>query len=420
MSSTRAANAASTTPFTVNGHTYHPPPKPVVVVCIDGCADEYLSTALARGRMPRLAELARGGWRGMVRGALPSFTNVNNAAIIAGAPPAVTGIPGNFFLDPETGEEVMMNSASYLRCDTILAAAAKAGRRVAMVTAKDKLRNLLSRDLEGIAFSAEKADEATEATHGVGEVETLVGRPTPEVYSGDLSLFVLEAGAALLETGRADFLYLTLSDYVQHKHAPDEEPALAFHAALDAQLGRYVDAGAVLGITADHGMNGKTAADGTHNVIWLQSLLDEQFGAGNRVICPITDPYVVHHGALGGYVVVHLADPERAGEIGHWVLQRPGVTEVHDRQSAAQELELPADRLGDLIVMSARDHVIGKRPEDHDLSLLGGRLRSHGGRYAEMVPMILSIPLDAERRNHMQGDPRSFELYSLLLAGVPA
>ena len=118
--------------------------------------------------------------------------------------------------------------------------------------------------------------------------------------------------------------------------------------------------------------------------------------------------------------MVHLADPKRAGEIGHWVLERPGVTEVHDRQSAADKLELPADRLGDLIVMCARDHVLGKRPEDHDLSLLGGRLRSHGGRYAEMVPMILSIPLDAERRNHMQGDPRSFELYSLLLAGVPA
>ena len=53
--------------------------------------------------------LARdGGYdRGMVRGALPSFTNVNNAAIVTGMPPKVTGICGNFFLNPETGEEVI-------------------------------------------------------------------------------------------------------------------------------------------------------------------------------------------------------------------------------------------------------------------------------------------------------------------------
>ena len=51
---------------------------------------------------------------------MPSFTNVNNAAITTGMPPEVTGISGNYFLDPETGEEVMMNSSKYLRCETIL------------------------------------------------------------------------------------------------------------------------------------------------------------------------------------------------------------------------------------------------------------------------------------------------------------
>lgn len=402
----------STTPFEVAGRTYHPPARPLVVVCVDGCADEYLSEALARGRMPALAEVISGGYRGLCRGALPSFTNVNNAAIVCGAPPSVTGVSGNFFLDPETGDEVMMNDARFLRSDTILAAAARAGRKVAMVTAKDKLRGLLSGGLDGIAMSAEKAGP---------EGEALVGRPTPEVYSGDLSLFVLDLGAALLEEGRADFLYLTLSDYVQHKHAPDEEEAIAFYAAMDERIARYLAAGAAVGLTADHGMNGKTSVGGEHRVIWLQSEMDGAHGDGaGRVILPITDPYVVHHGALGGFGVIHLSDPSRSAEVAAWALGLPGVTEAYTRPVAAEKLELPADRIGDVVVLAARDHVIGKSPQDHDLSLLGGRLRSHGGRYEEMVPLVLSTPLSADQRAWVQGDPRSFDLFALLCSEVPA
>ena len=123
----------ATKPFSVNGRTYRPPPRPLVVICIDGCADDYISESLSRGQMPVLAQMLRTGYRCLVRGALPSFTNVNNASIVTGVPPSRTGISGNFFLDPETGKEVMMNSSKYLRCETILAAASSSGRKVAMV-----------------------------------------------------------------------------------------------------------------------------------------------------------------------------------------------------------------------------------------------------------------------------------------------
>ena len=164
-------SSISTSPFSVNGRTYAPPPRPIVVICIDGCADDYLSATIARERMPNVQRMSVDGYRGMARSALPSFTNVNNACIASGAPPTITGISGNFFLDPETGDEVMMNAASYLRCGTILAAAAQAGRRVAVVTAKEKLRDILSHNLKGIAFSSEKADQATLETHGIDDVE---------------------------------------------------------------------------------------------------------------------------------------------------------------------------------------------------------------------------------------------------------
>ncbi len=414
----------STTPvsttFSVNDRTYNVPARPIAVICIDGCGDEYLSTSIAQGRMPNVARIAKTGYRGMVRGALPSFTNVNNSAICTGLPPAGTGIGGNFFLDPDTGEEVMMNSAKFLRADTLLAAAAKAGRKVAMVTAKEKLRDILSKDLDGMAFSAEKANQAEEATHGISNVEEVVGHKTPEIYSADASLFVLRAGVALVEKGLADFLYLSLTDYMQHKYAPEEPESLDFYEAMDTEIGRLLELGAIVGATADHGMNAKNTLDGEPNVIYLQSLLEKQFGEGIKVICPITDPYVVHHGALGSAVTVHLPENLDVAEVAKWVLEKEGITEVYDRETAALKMELPADRIGDLYVLSARDVVVGRTPEDHDLSQLGGKLRSHGGRYEEMVPMLLSEPLAGEYVARAAGDPRNFDIFEFTCNGGQA
>lgn len=413
-------SSISTKPFSANGINYTPPPRPIVVICIDGSADEYLDINAANGRLPNLQQMSKKGYRGMVRGALPSFTNVNNSSIVTGVSPAVHGISGNFFYDAARDQEVMMNSAEYLRADTILAAAANAGRKVAVVTAKEKLRDILSHKLNGIAFSAEKANLAQKATHGIDNAEQVVGYPTPPIYSADASLFVLRAGVALIKAGLADFLYLSLTDYMQHTYAPEAEASLAFYEAMDAEIGKLVEAGAVVGATADHGMNAKVKADGSPNVIFVEEILEAQFGPGFRVICPITDPYVKHHGALGSYVVVHVQQKEKLSEIKEWLSLQPGITEVHDRKTAVRLLEQPEDRIGDLVVMSARDVVVGRRPKDHDISALDGTLRSHGGRYEEMVPLILSHPLRKEYAMKAAGDPRNFDVFDFTINGTIA
>ncbi len=408
----------SSTAFSANGRNYSPPSRPIVVVCIDGSADEYLDVTAAHGRMPHLQKMTVNGYRGFARAALPTFTNVNNAAIVTGRPPEVTGISGNYFLDPETGEEVMMNSSRFLRCETILAGASAAGRKVAMVTAKDKLREILSHGLKGIAFSAEKADQTTQEVHGITGVPALVGRPAPKIYSADASLFVLDAGVALLESGQADFLYLSLTDYMQHKYAPEAPESMDFYAAMDERFGKLLELGAILGLTADHGMNGKNQENGEPNVIYVESLLTEKFGEGIKVICPITDPYVLHHGALGSFVTVHLPENCNVGEVAAWLQSHPGITEVYQRTEAARLLELPEDRIGDLCVLSARDVVVGRTPAQHDLAALDGGLRSHGGRYEEMVPLIISHPLTGGARRQVGGDVRNFDIFDLVCNGT--
>ncbi len=425
-----------TVSFAVNGRTYAPPARPVAVICLDGSADEYLDAAIARGRMPHLQRIGTRGWRGFARAAMPTFTNVNNSSIVTGVPPSVHGIGGNFFYDTSVGQEVMMNSSKFLRVGTIFPAAQAAGRKVAVVTAKEKLRDIFASGLiplGGIAFSSEKAVHAQLATHGIADVEALAG-PTPAIYSGDASIYVLKAGVELLKAGRADFLYLSTTDFMQHKYVPEAPEALDFYAAIDVEIGRLLDLGAVVGVTADHGMNAKQRPDGSPEVIYLESELAEKFGDGFRVILPITDPYVVHHGALGSFAQVHLptagsstdtastdtASTVTASAVIDWLLSRSGITEAHPRDTAARLMELPADRMGDLVVCSGRNVVLGRTPAYHDLKAIEGGLRSHGGRYEEMVPFVLSEPLRPAYAAKALGDPRNFDIFDFTCNGTTA
>lgn len=396
----------------VNGHTYQLPARPTVIVCIDGCEQEYINLAVQAGVAPFFASLAARGTVLTGDCVVPSFTNPNNLSIVTGVPPSVHGICGNFFYDAEAGEEVLMNDARYLRAPTVLAAAAQAGAKVAVVTAKDKLRALLGHGLRGICFSAEKADQATLEEHGIDDVLARVGLPLPSVYSADLSEFVFAAGVALLKSDRPDLMYLSTTDYVQHKHAPGTPGANAFYAMIDGYLSDLQALGAVIGITADHGMNAKTDALGKANILFLQQVLDQRFGAGaTRVLLPITDPYVAHHGALGSYATVYLPAGTDASAVHQAIAALPGIELVLDKRDACERFELPADRIGDMVVVSDRLTVIGTTPARHDLSGLDVPLRSHGGLSEQKVPLLFNRPL----ANLPTGRLRNFSVLSLAL-----
>jgi len=386
----------------VNGRRYRMPSQPVVVVCVDGCEPDYLAQAVAAGVMPYLKTVLAGGTAVIADCVVPTFTNPNNLSIVTGAPPSVHGICGNYLWDPETNTEVMMNDPKWLRAPTLLATLADAGARVAVITAKDKLRKLLGKNLKGICFSSEKADTTTLAEHGIEGVVDLVGKPVPSVYSADLSEFVFAAGVRLMETQRPDVMYLSTTDYIQHKHGPGTEGANAFYAMMDGYLAQLDAMGCVIAMTADHGMNAKTFMDASPYVIYLQDVLDGWLGAGvSRVILPITDPYVVHHGALGSYATVHLPASVAVADVAARLMALQGIESVLTRAEAAARFELPPDRIGDLVIVSERSVVLGTAKAKHDLSGLDAPLRSHGGVSEQRVPLIMNRPvaqLDSTRR----------------------
>ncbi|MBN3762895.1 phosphonoacetate hydrolase [Burkholderia sp. Ac-20365] len=384
----------------VNGRLYQLPAKPTVVVCVDGCEYDYLEAAVKAGVAPYIGKMLSEGAAFKADCVIPSFTNPNNLSIVCGVPPSVHGICGNYFWDPQAndgkGAEVMMNDPAYLRAPTLLAAAADAGAAVAVVTAKDKLRRLLGNKMTGICFSAEKADKVTLEENGIDEVLDLVGLPVPDVYSAGLSEFVFAAGVRLAQTRKLDLMYLSTTDYIQHKWAPGTEGANAFYAMMDGYLAQLDALGWVIGLTADHGMNAKhDPQTGEPNVIYLQDVMDEWLGArAARVILPITDPYVVHHGALGSFATIYLPADANARQ----VIERLGglkdIEVVLDNKAACERFELPNDRVGDIVVVSKKNTALGTRREEHDLSGLTVPLRSHGGISEQVVPLIFNRRID--------------------------
>lgn len=414
-----------------NGRAYRRPEKPLAVVCIDGGDPAYLESGLRDGIIPNIARFMRDGFSTVADGTVPSFTCPNNMSIVTGRPAAVHGISGNFYLDRETGEAVVMTGPELLRADSIMAAFSQSGIRVASITAKDKLRQQLGKNMAlgdngsggggSVSFSSQCADRCTLAENGIEDVLDFVGQPLPDMYSPELSLFVLDAGIRLLETRRPDLLYLSLTDFIQHAHAPGSPAANAFYADLDRRFGRLVELGATVALTADHGMNDKSKPDGTPNVIWLQDLLDREFGADrSTVICPITDAFVGHHGALGGFVRVYCRNGLTAGDVIGLVSDLPGIEGAYERAETARRFELPEDREGDVAVISDAGTCIGARRVDHDLSgLKGQRLRTHGGIAEARVPVIISEPVTEAYARRAEKHPiKSYDLFDYALNGL--
>lgn len=408
------------TKISVNGRDYNWPTRPCVVVCIDGSEPDYIEQAINAGVMPWMKKIVEGQGADLRADCVvPSFTNPNNISIVTGVAPVVHGICGNFYYDRENDREVMMNEPDLLRTPTIFKAFQDAGAKIAIVTAKDKLRRLLGNELQygadgAICFSSEKSDQVTLAENGIDNVLDMVGMAVPSVYSAELSEFIFAAGVKLMETERPDLMYLSTTDYIQHKFAPGSDGANSFYAMMDSYWEQLDELGATVALTADHGMNAKhDEASGEPNIIYLQDEMDRLLSSGTaRVILPITDPYVVHHGALGSFATVYLPDGVDIDSIKSELLSIAGMEAVYDNPQGCEHFGLANDRMGDLILVSAKHTVIGTTADRHDLSGLEVPLRSHGGVTEQRVPLIVSQPVSGLDDNHRL---RNFDIFNVAL-----
>ena len=393
-------------PIEINERQYPGiPSSTAIVICLDGSQKEYFDEASKLNLTPNIDSFKKNGEDLLVNSAIPSFTNPNNISIVTGRPSSVHGICGNFFYTPSTGEEVMMNDPQFLRAPTIFQKYYEQGAKIAIVTAKDKLRKLLSHGLKfnesrAICFSSEKSDQANLSENGIEEVNKWLGMEVPNVYSQGLSEFVMAAGVKILNEFNPDIMYLSTTDFIQHKYAPGDEVANAFYAMFDRYIGQLnVNNNSII-VTADHGMQPKSRSDGSPNAIFLQDILDETLGKNiSKVILPITDPYVVHHGALGSFATVYLSDKSKINDAIEEINKIEDIEVVLTNKEGCAQYDLPTDRMGDIICMSSQNSTIGSAEKAHDLSKLKEPLRSHGGLHEREVPFISNKKINLNDAN---------------------
>ena len=393
-------------PIEINERQYPGiPSSTAIVICLDGSQKEYFEEASKLNLTPNIDSFKKSGEDLLVNSAIPSFTNPNNISIVTGRPSSVHGICGNFFYTPSTGEEVMMNDPQFLRAPTIFQKYYEQGAKIAIVTAKDKLRKLLSHGLKfnesrAICFSSEKSDQANLSENGIENVNKWLGMEVPNVYSQGLSEFVMAAGVKILNEFNPDIMYLSTTDFIQHKYAPGDEVANAFYAMFDRYIGQLnVNNNSII-VTADHGMQPKSRSDGSPNAIFLQDILDETLGKNiSKVILPITDPYVVHHGALGSFATVYLSDKSKINDAIEEINKIEDIEVVLTNKEGCAQYDLPTDRMGDIICMSSQNSTIGSAEKAHDLSKLKEPLRSHGGLHEREVPFISNKKINLNDAN---------------------
>ena len=393
-------------PIEINERQYPGmPSSTAIVICLDGSQKEYFEEASKLNLTPNIDSFKKNGEDLLVNSAIPSFTNPNNISIVTGRPSSVHGICGNFFYTPSTGEEVMMNDPQFLRAPTIFQKYYEQGAKIAIVTAKDKLRKLLSHGLKfnesrAICFSSEKSDQANLNENGIEDVNNWLGMEVPNVYSQGLSEFVMAAGVKILNEFNPNIMYLSTTDFIQHKYAPGDEVANAFYAMFDRYIGQLnVNNNSII-VTADHGMQPKSRSDGSPNAIFLQDILDETLGKNiSKVILPITDPYVVHHGALGSFATIYLSDKSKINDAIEEINKIEDIEVVLTNKEGCAQYDLPTDRMGDIICMSSQNSTIGSAEKAHDLSKLKEPLRSHGGLHEREVPFISNKKINLNDAN---------------------
>ena len=336
---------------------------PIVVICIDGLDPDYLEAC----ETPNLDEMARKGFLAFGLSMMPSVTNVNNVSLVTGRYPSEHGIASNYLRSSETGGGQYMESADYVRAESLFERAASLGKRSLLVTSKDKLRTLLGRGAT-ISVSSEKAPDWVTAA---------VGAP-PEIYSLEVNGWAIRAATFIASREPADVIYVSTTDYAMHTFAPDEPESQRHMTILDGAIGDLVAAmpeAAVL-ITADHGMSAKT------RMVDVAGELERK-GIAAEAVPIIKDRYTVHHSNLGGCTNVYLRNGE-VDEAAKVLRETRGVERALPRDEAAELWRLPADRIGDVVVTGEADVVFGDPGE----VALPERLRSHASEHERGVPIL--------------------------------
>ena len=359
-----------------------------LIIVIDGCNPDYLTEEAA----PNIYRLAREhGFVKHVQCVMPSVTNVNHAAILSGEWPETTGVVGNYWYDPKTGEQGFVEERGFMKAPTALQRYRQEGYATALLTVKGKVLGVYG-DGATYGLSAQTPDEALLARWGLST--------PPDIYSVEATGWIVDAARRCIEVDDPAFVYCTTNDYIFHHYAPGDPKAERQIADVDEQVAKIyaADPERQIYLTADHGMNQKTT------IANMQHVCDDN-GFDTFCLGPLKDRYVVNHiYQEGGMVYVFLkgksATPEERARFRAFAEGLPYVEKVMPAPDAAAVYHLPSDKIGDFVLFSAPGCAFGECDGE---TIHTEESRTHGSLYEREIPLVAVNPAGPadEYRYHM-------------------
>ena len=346
----------------------------ILILVIDGCAPEYMTPEFA----PNIHRLAkRYGFAKTVKAAVPTVTNVNHACILSGQFPSATGMVGNYFYNPATGEEGFIEEKGYMQAETLLQAYRKRGLKTAFLTVKGKLLGVYGH-VADIGISVQTPD--------AGFLKKLGLSSPPEVSSLESSRWIVNAALAVIEQEDPVLVYCTTNDFGFHHFGPEAPEAQRQIRQIDEAIAAIyaADPERQIYITADHGMNQK------HHLLDFQRLADE---AGLHIfsLAPLKDRYKENHVYQeGGVLYLFLKKTEEKEALLELIQSRPEIEAVMTNTEAAEKLHLPLQGIGDYVIFTAPDCAFGEL--DGTIAMATDASRTHGSLYEQEVPLLAIHP----------------------------
>jgi phosphonoacetate hydrolase len=343
--------------------------KGLAIICLDGITWEYINNS----KTPFIDSLGKTGTSTICQTMVPTVTNVNNASIITCSFPEKHGITSNWYYDRGTGKEVFMDSNHFLKCNTFLENEAKKGKKVILLTVKDKLRRLLQTK-EVYSYSVEKP--TAEIVDKTGSV--------PGIYELAASPWLLRAAYEEISERKWDIVYVSTTDFIPHKYAPKHRLAREYMSRIDEGLEYIHNHGYEMGIVSDHGMNHKST--NFDPVTYLK-----EYGVNSKIVASIKDEHIIHHMNLGGSAYLYTNLPEKAKMI---LSDCEGVEAIYSREEAAKKYRLMPARIGDLLILADKKYTFGR---NKDTTYRKIDIRSHGSLHEREVPFITSRKIQIEK-----------------------
>ena len=350
----------------------------VLILVIDGCAPEYITPDFA----PNIHRLAKqSGFAKTVKAVVPTVTNVNHASILSGKFPSETGMVGNYFYNPATGEEGFIEEKGFMKAETLLQAYRKRGRKTAFLTVKGKLLGVYGHAAD-TGISVQTPDEALLKKYGLPA--------PPAVSSLESSRWIVEAARAVIKQEDPALVYCTTNDFGFHHYGPEAPEAQLQIRQIDEAVDAIhaADPERQIYITADHGMNQK------HHLLDVQQLADE---AGLHIFClaPLKDRYKENHVYQeGGILYLFLKKPEEKDALLELIQSRPEIEAVMTNKEASEKMHLPLQGTGDYVIFTAPDCAFGEL--DGAVTLVTDASRTHGSLYEQEVPLLAIHPAASE------------------------